>query len=251
MRVLLQNAHIWQWTAAAHASPAAMLAAADRDEAHGFARWMLLDGNTIASVGNGEPPAGADQTIDLGGRTVLPGMHDSHIHCYMLGAVSMQVFLGDCSSIGAIREKVAAHGKANPSLEWIVGIGWDQTAWGGAFPSRHDLDGIEELGGRPCWLWRACWHIGVGNTEALSRAGIDRPTEVEGGSVELGPDGTPNGVLKENGAELIRPHLGERRADMRKRFLREAAWQCASVGLTAVHSHEFGEAWTASEVTVM
>lgn len=228
MTTLINNAAIWQWSAAAHAGPADMLAASDRGEAHSSpVSWMLIDNEdgTIQAIGSGEPPAGAEYSFDLGGRVVLPGLHDSHIHCYMLGATSMQVFLGDCTSIADLRAKVGAHGADNPDLEWIVGVGWDQTAWGGAFPNRHDLDGIDGLGGRPCWLWRACWHIGVGNSEAMSRAGVVGPIEVDGGSVELDADGLPSGVLKENGAELVRPFLGERKADLRKRFLHEAAWQ--------------------------
>ena len=123
----------------------------------------------------------------------------------MLGATSVQVSLAGCASVEAMAARVAAHAAAHPELGWIVGIGWDQSAWG-RYPNASDLDGISELGGRPCWLWRACWHIGVGNSAALRCAGVSASSagSVEGGSVELGADGAPTGVLCERAADVVR-----------------------------------------------
>ena len=110
----------------------------------------------------------------------------------MLGATSVQVSLAGCTSIEAMTARVAAHAAAHPELAWIVGIGWDQTSWG-RYPAASDLDAISELGGRPCWLWRACWHIGVGNSAALRCAGVSASSaaSVEGGSVELAQSSPP------------------------------------------------------------
>lgn len=60
------------------------------------ARWMLIDDYTgrLLGVGSGPQPV-ADTEIDLGGRLVLPGLHDSHLHAYMLGASSVQVTPAD------------------------------------------------------------------------------------------------------------------------------------------------------------
>ena len=77
MATLLTNGRIWQWSQAALAGPKAMLAAADEGTAHTLAEWMLLEHGRIVRVGVGVPPeAGAAHTIDLGGRLVLPGLHD-------------------------------------------------------------------------------------------------------------------------------------------------------------------------------
>ena len=77
-RTLLVNGRIWQWSQAALAGPKAMLAAADEGTAHTMAEWMLLEHGRIASVGTGAPPeAGEADTIDLGGRLVLPGLIDA------------------------------------------------------------------------------------------------------------------------------------------------------------------------------
>ena len=80
MTTLLTNGRIWQWSHAALAGPKAMLAAADDGTAHTLAEWMLLEHGRIVSIGTGAPPeARADQTIDLGDRLVLPGLHDARI----------------------------------------------------------------------------------------------------------------------------------------------------------------------------
>ena len=77
-RTLLIHGRIWQWSQAALAGPKAMLAAADEGTAHTMAEWMLLEHGRIASVGTGAPPeAGEADTIDLGGRLVLPGLIDA------------------------------------------------------------------------------------------------------------------------------------------------------------------------------
>ena len=58
------------------------------------------------------------------------------------------------------------------SVAWLVGVGWDQSAWEGEYPSRQDLDEAMGEDKRPVVLYRACWHIVVANTAALERSGI-------------------------------------------------------------------------------
>ena len=55
------------------------------------------------------------------------------------------------------------------------------------------------------------------------------------------------GVLRERAADAVHALLGEPSPSVRKSFLREAVWQCAAAGLTCVHTHEFGEGWSAAE----
>jgi predicted amidohydrolase YtcJ len=107
----------------------------------------------------------------------------------------MQVDLAGCDSIGALRETLEAHAQAHPDLEWIVGIHWDQTPWG-RYPHRRDLDDFD-LGGRPCFLWRACFHIGVANSRALELAGVTGAESIAGGIIDLDADCAPTGIIRE------------------------------------------------------
>lgn len=154
--------------------------------------------------------------------------------------------LADCSSVEAMVSKVAKHAAAHPELSWLVGIGWDQSRWG-RYPTKADLDGIRELEGRPCWLWRACWHIGVANSAALERAGISGATAVSGGIIDKDASGAPSGLLRERACDGMAKQLGEANPKTRAAFLSEAVWQCAASGLTCVHTHEFGAGWSAAE----
>jgi predicted amidohydrolase YtcJ len=59
-----------------------------------------------------------------------------------------------------MKERVAEHAKKHASLEWFVGVGWDQDIMrsNGLYPTRFDID--EVVSKRPVFLYRGCWHIG-------------------------------------------------------------------------------------------
>ena len=84
---------------------------------------------------------------------------------------------------------------------WYRGLGWTAENLRGAAPTRHDLDAV--FPNVPVILWRACEHVAAVNTAALEAAGITRDTRVERGTVELGMDGEPDGILKEAAVELV------------------------------------------------
>ena len=116
---LIENARVWQWTPARAAllSPSAMLEAAERGAlAAPYASWMLIDDDSgkilavggsdaaaTATAGGSDAAAAATRRVDMGGRLVLPGLCDAHIHCYMLGLTSAQVNLEACGSLEAMR----------------------------------------------------------------------------------------------------------------------------------------------------
>ncbi|CAN0535395.1 unnamed protein product, partial [Ectocarpus sp. 12 AP-2014] len=65
------------------------------------------------------------------------------------------------------------HAENNPDLPWVIGTGWDQNLWAPAKPlTRLDLDAALP-DGRPCLLYRRCWHSAVVNTAALRAADIN------------------------------------------------------------------------------
>ena len=80
------------------------------------ASWLRIEGDTIAEVGTGAPPAleagGKVQVVDLKGKFVMPGLHDSHLHTAGLGSASMMVNLGGCESVAELKQRVRDHAKA-------------------------------------------------------------------------------------------------------------------------------------------
>jgi len=106
------------------------------------------------------------------GCIILPGLIDAHIHMGYMGEAQEYLQLAGCRTSAELGAAVSAYGKAHPSKSWLVGVGWDQSAWGGRYPSRQDLDEAMGDDKRPVVLYRACWHIVVANTAALERSGI-------------------------------------------------------------------------------
>ena len=172
------------------------------------------------------------QLVDGGGRTLLPGLIDSHGHVLELGFENVQVTLGDTESLGAALERIRAYLKQHPERSWRIGSGWNQVTWKlGRFPLASELDTV--VSDRPVVLARIDGHAKWLNTRALQAAGITKSTpDPVGGRIERDPDGNPNGVLVDKAMELVDrvvppPSVSERRA-----ALQAALRQMNSVGLT-------------------
>ena len=156
--------------------------------------------------------------IDLGGRFVMPGFNDAHMHLADAGLEKMSIDLGGTKSLDEFRDRLRAKVETTAPGEWIVGEGWDETLWPVKTPpSRWDLD--EVTGDHPVYLGRVDGHIGVANTRALQLASITVATrDPEGGKIDRDAEGTPTGILREKAVGAIlavipKPtHAGRRRA---------------------------------------
>ena len=158
-------------------------------------RALAIAGERIAGgVGVHETALASPETVDLGGRCVLPGFTDSHTHFPTWAVAQHEVKLDGCASLDEALERLRT---ATAPGEWLRGYGWRSGDWaGGRDPTREDLDAI--TGRRPAALIAKDYHSLWLNTAALERAGGD--LEVEGGVVERDPRGEPTGVLREEAA---------------------------------------------------
>src|SRR3954471_5997791 len=92
----------------------------------------------------------ATERIDLGGRLLIPGFQDAHIHAVMGG-----VELGQCDLTGTVdldeyRRRIRAYADAHPEAEWITGGGWSMESFENGVPDRRILD--ELVPDRPVYL---------------------------------------------------------------------------------------------------
>jgi predicted amidohydrolase YtcJ len=175
---------------------------------------VAIRNGRVIEVGNDDDckdAAGqAAVVIDLNGRTATPGLNDAHAHPMGLGfALSdLDVATPPCDSIDDIVELVRKRTQTRPAGQWIVGRGYDQgRIRDRRHPTRHDLDAISPY--HPVLLIRACHHISVANSLALSAAGIDRNTpNPEGGTIDRDEHGEPTGVLRENAFGKVQEAIG-------------------------------------------
>ena len=118
--------------------------------------------------------------------------------------------------------------------EWIIGRNWDQTNWGGEFPSAADLDRV--VSDRPVYLTRVDGHAGWVNTKALELAGVTKDTpDPPGGKIVKDPSGKPTGILVDRAQGLVRAKIPSPTDQQVRRWLSLAAKECARLGLTSVH----------------
>jgi hypothetical protein len=172
----------------------------------------------------------------LGGRTVLPGFTDGHVHWanYALNRLGLE--LDAASSLSEVVRLVRQAVTRKEPDQWIVGRGWDQTRWG-RWPSRADLDAAAP--NNPVALTRKDGHVVWVNTAALVAAGIEPTTpEPAGGTIERS-NGDLLGILKENAVGLVRdamplPNPVDRQAAMVDSWV--DAW---SRGITGCHDMGF------------
>ena len=137
----------------------------------------------------------SELTVDLEGKTLMPGFIDSHTH--IRGRPQRYIELGDVGSIAEIQSLIRAKAEELGDGEWITGYGWSEDELiEDRRPARQDLD--EAAPGNPVTLTRAGGHSAVVSTLALTLADITNTTpDPEGGVIERDQNGAATGIIRE------------------------------------------------------
>ena len=196
---------------------------------------MLLgrDGKITRLLASREKrPKKPDWRIDLGGKNVVPGMIDGHGHVMGLGQQLLQLDLSTTNSLEEALGKIRAYADANPT-KWVVGGGWNQERWKlGRFPTAAELD--RAIGDRPVWLERIDGHAGWASSRALALAGVTAATkDPNGGRIERGAGGKPEGVLVDGAMALVTKVLPQSTPRERNAAFLAAQDKLLSLGITA------------------
>ena len=173
------------------------------DDAAPRAEALAMGGGLIRAVGTTEEiralAGPATKVIDAGGKTVLPGFIDSHVHLFQ-GSASLDFLpLGTVRGKDALGKAVRGYADARPDEPLILGTGTNYGLMDGRNPTRHDIDAI--LADRPVALMAPDIHTVWANTLALEMAGLLHGADMpEGSTVVMGNDGKATGELLETGA---------------------------------------------------
>tara|TARA_R110000787_G_scaffold24982_4_gene70470 strand:- start:30355 stop:32046 length:1692 start_codon:yes stop_codon:yes gene_type:complete len=173
--------------------------------------------------------------IDGQGKTLLPGLIDSHGHILNYGLSLLRADLVNSISEQDAVNRTFSYAKSNTELTWIQGRGWNQTQWpSNTFPSAKSLDVL--FPNQPVWLKRIDGHAGWANSKAMAIAGINKATlSPEGGEIIKDENGLPTGVFIDNAMALIDNSIAPLSIKQQKQVLIKAMDSLASYGLTSVH----------------
>ena len=206
-----------------------------------WAEALAVRGGNIVAVGTAaqiEKYRGpSTRVIDAGGRLILPGFTDCHIH-FMDGSLSLQrINVEDVKTIAGIQEAVRKFAAAHPKDSWILGRGWSYDVFGkAALPDKKYLD--EVVPDRPVLLEGYDGHTYWANSKALAAAGITRNTpDPPNGKIVRDAQDEPTGALKEDAAvELVQRVVPQPSREERLQALRQGMAAANKAGLVRVHS---------------
>lgn len=178
------------------------------------------------------------ETLDLRGRTVLPGFIDAHTHLLGYAMGRLEVDLRDVRSEDEAVARVKERVERTPEGNWVVGHSWNKNLWpGGAFPTRHSLDAIAPR--HPVALHDHSYHAMWVNSEALRRAGITRETpDPLPGRIGREASGEPDGMLYEDATALIEAIAVPPDDDTLLAELRRVLAELRARGVTGIHNIE-------------
>jgi predicted amidohydrolase YtcJ len=197
---------------------------------------LAIAGDRIAGgVGTHETALPSPDRVDLGGRCVLPGFNDAHVHFPTWALARREVRLEGATSFEETLQRVRDAIDSVPSGHWLRGSGWRSGDWSPAVePTRQALDEI--AGDVPVALAARDYHSLWLSSAALAAAKGD--LQVDGGVVELDEDGQPTGVLREQSAWRFEDRYLVTPDDEFVDAMREGVKIAAARGITAVHDKD-------------
>jgi predicted amidohydrolase YtcJ len=199
---------------------------------------LIQDGHVLACGPTQEIEAllsSGTRQIELAGRTVIPGLVDSHIH---LEKFARRLKMVNCEqpTVKDCLERIRLRAAGTPPNAWVLGHGWNQNDWGG-FGTLEDLDAA--LPDHPGYLTAKSLHAAWVNSKALQLAGIDSSTpDPKDGVIARDPEGNASGILFEGAMRLVASRVQTPTANQIADELVTAQAELVRMGLTGVHDFD-------------
>lgn len=208
------------------------------NEANPVVEAMAIKEAAIEAVGDTSALKAAypaADMIDLAGKTVMPGIIESHGHLLSLGQSLLELNLKGAASPEAVLKHVRRRASELYPGEWITGWGWDDGAWAAGYPTNTELN--QNTPDHPVCLRGLHGFAGWYNDRALEIAGIDAATpNPPGGEIlKHAAGGKPTGILLNEAQALVSKHIPEMTPAQCERALKMAIDECLQHGLTSLH----------------
>lgn len=207
------------------------------DDAHPQAQAVAVLGDRIIAVGT---PAEIEslrgpntKVIDAGGKLLMPGFNDAHVHFVGGGRDLDRVQLKDATSVEEFVARVRDQAKKTSKGEWMLGGNWDETKWSPPqIPTKELIDSFTP--DIPVFLDRYDGHMALANSVALQLAGITAKTpDPPGGVIVRDAQGNPTGALKDAAEDLVLKVIPPVTHDQRIAAIQRALEYAASLGVTS------------------
>ena len=181
------------------------------------------------------------ETLDLNGKTLLPGMHEGHAHLMSVGNNLLNVDLMKAQTYAEAIELVRERAANTPEGQWIIGRGWHQDKWIDQpermfknLPTHHDLS--KAVPNHPVYLSHASGHMGLVNAKAMELAEITSDTkQPEGGEIFMDLGG-PTGIFNETAQSLVGKIIPDQTKEKSVQALKLAIEECLKNGITTFHN---------------
>ncbi|MBE7516907.1 MAG: amidohydrolase [Chloracidobacterium sp.] len=216
------------------------------DTARPLARSLAVLGGKIVRVGSDadtKPLIGpATRVIDAGGKTVIPGFNDAHLHFISGGMQLGLIDLRDARSREEFAARIKEYSAKLKPGEWILGGNWDHENWTpNDLPTRQLIDAAAP--NNPVFVERLDGHMGVANSLALKLAGVTKETkDVDGGLIVRDANGEPTGVLKDTAMGIVDRIIPPSSTAQLTAAAIAATDHAASLGVTSVQDMSAGKA---------
>jgi predicted amidohydrolase YtcJ len=208
------------------------------DAAQPSARAIAIVGDRIVAVGSSDEierwRGTGTREIDAGGRRVVPGFNDAHVHFVDGGSQLDYLDLKDAPTAGEFARRIADRAKTMAAGEWMLGGNWDDQNWTPALlPTKELIDAATAT--TPVFLSRYDGHAALANSLALKLAGVTaRTPDPPGGAIVRDAHGNPTGVLKDAAMNAVTRVIPPPTPERRLHAIRRALEHAASVGITSV-----------------
>lgn len=200
--------------------------------------YVAVKDGKIIGVGPGDGKSfSGEKTVlnDVYGKTVVPGLMDSHMHAMWAAMDLPNVPLKDCTSLDEMLTLLKERASKVPADKWIKGTAFNELQFtDGKRPTKADLDAVSTT--NPIFAKRSCCHVIVANSKALELAGVTKDSSnPDGGIIGHDENGELDGWLYENSAmDLIEKVFPDLTEDELISSIEEMGHHLNSVGITSV-----------------
>jgi len=208
------------------------------DKSRPNAQAVAVLGDRIVAVGSNADVDSwcgpGTMVVDAGGKLLLPGFNDAHVHFVSGGLQLDNVQLKDVANPEEFARRIGERAKMTPQGEWVVGGNWDETKWNPPnMPTKAMIDGVTR--DTPVFVSRYDGHMGLANSVALRLAGVTANTpDPPGGTIVHDAQGNPTGALKDAATDYIDKVIPPLSHTQRLQVVKRALAHAASVGVTSV-----------------